>query len=84
MATEIAALEDNKTWEFAVLPPHKKPLGCKWVYKIKYHAYGSIERYKARLVVLGNNQVAGEDFHETFALVARMTTVRCLLTVVIS
>jgi len=84
MVAEISALENNQTWEFATLPPGKKTLGCKWFYKTKYHVDGSIERHKARLVVMGNNQVEGEDFHETFALVAKMDTVHCLLTVAAS
>ena len=84
MAKEISALEENSTWEYAVLPPGKTALGSKWVYKIKYHADGPLSWYKARLVMLGNTQVEGEDFHETFALVAKMTTVRCLLSLAIS
>jgi len=71
MAREISTLEENNAWEYAVLPPGKRALGSKWVYKIKYHANGAIERYKARLVVLGNTQVEGEDFHETFAPIAK-------------
>jgi len=84
MSNEISALEANHTWDFAPLPPGKKALGFKWVYKIKYYADGRIEHYKARLVVLGNTQVEGEDFHETFAPVAKMTTVRCLLRAVVA
>ena len=55
MLKEIAALEANGTWDMAVLPPHKKALGSKWVYKIKYHADGKVERLKARLVIFGNH-----------------------------
>jgi len=47
MAQEIAALEENHTWFVTGLPPSKHPIGCKWVYKIKYKADGSMERYKS-------------------------------------
>lgn len=79
MQEEIQALEDNNTWTLCSLPMNKKALGCKWVYKIKYLSDGTIERFKARLVILGNHQVEGIDYTETFAPVAKMVTVRTVL-----
>jgi hypothetical protein len=53
MSVEISTLEANQTWVVYDLLPNKHPIGCEWVYKIKYKADGSIERYKARLVAKG-------------------------------
>jgi hypothetical protein len=79
MQAEIKALQDNNTWVLTSLPPGKQAIGCKWVYKVKYKADGSIERYKARLVAKGYTQSEGLDYHETFSPVAKLTTVRVLL-----
>ncbi|PKI61876.1 hypothetical protein CRG98_017774 [Punica granatum] len=81
MKAELSALERNGTWVIADLPTGKKAIGCKWIYKVKRKADGSIERYKARLVAKGYTQIEGLDFDETFASVAKLVSVRVLLTV---
>uniref|UniRef100_A0A0V0GQA1 Putative ovule protein n=1 Tax=Solanum chacoense TaxID=4108 RepID=A0A0V0GQA1_SOLCH len=79
MKLEIAALEDNHTWSIVDLPAGKTPIGCKWIYKVKYKASGEVERYKARLVAKGYSQQVGLDYSETFSPVAKMVTVRSLI-----
>lgn len=53
MKEEIEALETNLTWSLVPFPSGKTPIGCKWVYKIKYKACGDVKRFKAHLVAKG-------------------------------
>jgi hypothetical protein len=79
MNAELEALKQNKTWIFVDAPPHVKPIGSRWVYKVKHKADGTTERYKARLAAKGYNHIKGIDFFETFSLVAKITTVITLI-----
>ncbi|XP_043710284.1 uncharacterized mitochondrial protein AtMg00820-like [Telopea speciosissima] len=83
MQAEIGALLENNTWSLVPLPHGKKPIGSKWVFKIKRHSDGSIERYKARPIAKGYNQVEGVDYHDTFAPVEKLVTIRTLITLVV-
>lgn len=53
MKNEIEALERSGIWMLTHFPPNKRVVGCKWVYKVKHNADGTVERFKARLVVKG-------------------------------
>nr|GEY70564.1 retrovirus-related Pol polyprotein from transposon TNT 1-94 [Tanacetum cinerariifolium] len=67
MNSKLDALEQNKTWTIEKLPPNKKALGCKWVYRIKYKSDGTIERFKARLVILAKQcELHQMDVHNAF------------------
>jgi len=80
MDEEMVALDVNATWELVDLPKDKKAIGCKWVYKVKQNADGFMSRYKARLVTKGYVQIYGIDYEETYSPVAKMTTVRIIIT----
>ncbi|GJZ10491.1 retrovirus-related pol polyprotein from transposon TNT 1-94 [Tanacetum coccineum] len=79
MQQDIEALHMNKTWELVPLPGGRKPIGNKWVYKIKKNGDDQVKRYRARLVVKRYAQKEGIDFNENFSPVVRMTTIRVVL-----
>lgn len=84
MQTEINALLKNQTWTLVPPPSNQKVISCKWVYKIKRKADGTIERYKARLVAKGFHQADGVDYFKIFSPVVRPTTVRLVLSIAIT
>ena len=79
MLEEMRALKKNQTWELVSKPKGVTPVGCKWIFNVKYKADGILERYKARLMAKSYTQSYDIDYLETFAHLAKMTTVRILL-----
>ncbi len=75
-------LDANVTWELVALPKDKKTIGCKWVYKVKHNADGSVNRHKTRLVAKGYAQTYGINYEKTYSLVAKMTIIRAIIAMV--
>ena len=84
ISTELMAMELNKTWTIVPFPQGKKPISCKWIFKLKLHSNGTVARHKARLVAKGFTQQYGLDFQETFSPMAKITTLRLLISLAAS
>ncbi|CAB0013250.1 unnamed protein product [Nesidiocoris tenuis] len=79
MDDEIKSLIQMDTWELVDLPPGKKLVDCRWVFKVKIKANGEFDKFKARVVAKGFSQIPGIDYKEVFSPVVRYDTIRTLL-----
>ncbi|KAK1698711.1 hypothetical protein QYE76_015408 [Lolium multiflorum] len=84
MQEEYNALMENQTWTLVPSSKTKNLIGCKWVYRIKRRADGTIDRYKARLVAKGFKQRYGIDYEDTFSPVVKIATIKIVLSIVVS
>ena len=79
MVEEYNSIMTNHIWEVVPRPQNRSVVRSKWIYKIKYVVDGSVEKYKARFVVKGYTQKEGINYEETFASVARYTSIRYVI-----
>ena len=84
MNEEYPSLLANDTWDLVHLPKGQKLVRCKWVYRTKYGLDGKVDKHKARLVAKGFSQVEGIDYTETFSPVAKMNSIRLVLSLAAS
>ncbi|KAJ0478268.1 putative RNA-directed DNA polymerase [Helianthus annuus] len=84
MKTEYSALESNGTWELVPRPTTSPVIHCMWLFRHKFQSDGSLERYKARLVVNGKSQTVGIDCEDTFSPVVKPSTIRTVLSLAVS
>jgi len=81
MKSEMDSMSENQVWDLIDLPDGVKPIGCKWVFKIKTDKDGNVSVYKARLVAKGFRQVHGIDYDETFSPVVMIRSIRIILAI---
>ena len=83
MIEKYSLFMKNDVWEVVPRPTGKSMVTSRWLYKIKHVVDGSIEKYKARFVARGFTQKEGIDYDETFAPVARYTTIRTIISLAV-
>jgi hypothetical protein len=83
MSSELTALMSHGTWDLILPPKDCKPVGCKWVFRIKRKADGSVDKFKARLVAKGYNHRLRVDYKETFSPVVKPATIRTMLNIAV-
>lgn len=81
MEDEIKSIYKNDTWDIISLPPGRKTITTKWVYRVKTNADGSTAKLKARLVANGFQQKQGTDYTKTFAPVMKWNTLRSVVAI---
>jgi hypothetical protein len=84
MDEEYSALMRNKTWHLVPPTPDRSLIDCKWVYKVKGKANGTIDRYKSRLVAKGFKQRYVIDYQGTFSPIIKATTMHLVLSLAVS
>ena len=81
MVDEMASLHKNEAWNMVEFLAGRKPIRSKWVFKKKMSVEGKVEKYKSWLVAKGYSQVFGIDFGDTFSPVAKVTSIRLILSI---
>ncbi|KAJ0550087.1 putative RNA-directed DNA polymerase [Helianthus annuus] len=84
MQAEYTALQENETWDLVPRPADRPVIRCMWLFRHKFKSDGSLERYKARLVVNGKSQTVGIDCADTFSPVVKPATIRTVLSLAVS
>lgn len=84
MIDEYQSILKNDVWDIVPRPKDKLVVSSKWLFKIKYAPDGSIEKHKARFIARGFSQKAGIEYEETFAPVARYTSIRTIIAIAVS
>jgi hypothetical protein len=82
MIEEMDVLDKNEAWDIVELPAGRKYVGRKWLFKKNFNAEGKTKKYKARLVAKGYSPVEGIDFGDILSRVAKLNSIRFLLSIV--